>query len=85
MAGRDVIGETAGKPVEETQTPLQALSEHSARLFHDDPAWSWRVQDLLRAGFGVEDIALALRCDVRFVRAEVQILREQGRLVEVLR
>jgi len=50
----------------------------------DDPQWSVRVQTLLRLGYGVEDIALRLGCDVKYVRAEVQILREQGRLPGVL-
>lgn len=43
-----------------------------------------RVHGYLRDGYGVEDIAIMLGCDVAHVRAEVEILRAEGRL-EVLR
>ena len=40
--------------------------------------WIARVRLLLRDGFGVEDIAVRLKCCVDDVRAEVAILRENG-------
>lgn len=40
--------------------------------------------DLLRAGFGVEDIAARLDCTTEKVRREVQKLRDSGRLMAVL-
>lgn len=46
--------------------------------------WIVKVRDLLRQGFGVEDIAVKLKCDVSHVRAEVEIYRREGRLKEVL-
>ena len=46
--------------------------------------WRADVRYLLRTGLGVEDIAIKIRCPVRFVRAEVQILREEGKLAKML-
>lgn len=43
-----------------------------------------RVHSYLRDSYGVEDIAIMLGCNVDHVRAEVEILRAEGRL-EVLR
>lgn len=51
---------------------------------HVNHAWKVKVHRLLRQGYGVEDIADKLTCDVSHVRLEVQILREEGRLIEVL-
>ena len=45
--------------------------------------WHCRVSALLRHGYGTEDIAIKLGCDVEHVRLEVDILREQGRLAEI--
>lgn len=42
--------------------------------------WIGSVVRLLRDGYGVEDIAVMLRCDAQAVRDEVAILREEGRL-----
>ena len=42
--------------------------------------WICRVREALKAGFGVEDIALREKCDVADVRAEVEILRDGGEL-----
>ena len=47
--------------------------------------WICRVREHLREGFGVEDIAIRLKCDVEAVRAEVWILREQGDLERIYR
>jgi len=40
--------------------------------------------DLLRAGFGVEDIAIKINCTVERVRREVAKLRASGKLLAVL-
>lgn len=42
--------------------------------------WICRVRESLKAGFGVEDIALRENCDVEDVRKEVIILRESDSL-----
>lgn len=52
--------------------------------------WQMLVHGMLRAGFGVEDIALratkrGLRTTADQVRNEITILRNEGRLLEVLR
>ena len=47
--------------------------------------WQRWVRRYLRAGYGTEDIAMMLKCDVSAVRLEVKILRESGKLREVLR
>lgn len=47
--------------------------------------WICRVRESLREGYGVEDIALRLKCDVEDVRQEVKILREQGDLERIYR
>lgn len=46
--------------------------------------WQRRVADLLREGFGVEDIAIRMKCSTADVRREVEILRNEGRLRDVL-
>lgn len=43
-------------------------------------SWICRVRTLLKEGFGVENIAIKLNCDVQAVRNEVVILRELGEL-----
>jgi hypothetical protein len=45
--------------------------------------WQARVRGLLRDGYGVEDIAVRLKCDVADVRAEVAILRADGQLAAI--
>ena len=50
----------------------------------DNDAWQRRVADLLREGFGVEDIAIRLKCSADDVRREVTILRNEGWLRDVL-
>lgn len=47
--------------------------------------WISRVRALLKEGFGVEDIAVELVCDVEKVRLEVQILRAEGELDGIYR
>jgi DNA-binding NarL/FixJ family response regulator len=47
--------------------------------------WQWRVRRLLKAGFGVEDIAEILKCKLETVRQEVSILREDGDLESMFR
>lgn len=42
--------------------------------------WIGRVKALIRDGYGVEDIAVKLACDVACVRTEVAILRDMGEL-----
>ncbi len=46
--------------------------------------WQSRVASLLRDGFGVEDIAIRMKCSTADVRREVEILRNEGRLRDVL-
>lgn len=46
--------------------------------------WNESVHDLLRQGFGVEDIAIRIGCTAERVRREVNNLRQTGRLREVL-
>lgn len=45
--------------------------------------WQYRVRSHLRDGYGVEDIAVNLRCPVADVRREVEILREAGELQKI--
>jgi len=47
--------------------------------------WIARVRTLLAEGYGVEDIALKLRCDPDAVRNEIRILRASGELEEIVR
>lgn len=47
-------------------------------------AWSREVKRLMRKGYGVEDVAVILKCDLQYVRDEVQILREEGRIEEIV-
>lgn len=42
--------------------------------------WIGRVRALIREGYGVEDIAVKLGCDVACVRTEIEILRQSGDL-----
>lgn len=46
--------------------------------------WQSRVASLLRDGFGVEDIAIRMKCSTADVRREVEILRSEGRLRDIL-
>lgn len=47
--------------------------------------WMVRVRTLLGQGFGVEDIAIKLKCAVADVRREVEIYRQEGRIKEIVR
>ena len=47
-------------------------------------AWT-ACHELLRSGYGVEDISLRLNCSVEKVRREVKSLRDRGDLIGVLR
>jgi hypothetical protein len=47
--------------------------------------WQQKVRFLRRRGYGVEDIAVMHKCDVAAVRAEVSILRQEGRLAEIVK
>lgn len=46
--------------------------------------WVSQVHQLLQAGYGIEDIALKLKCSPSKVRGEVQMLRGLGVLEYVL-
>ena len=46
--------------------------------------WMVTVRRMLRQGWGVEDIAVRLKCHPNNVRAEVEIYRKEGRLREIL-
>lgn len=48
-------------------------------------AWQGLVSQYLREGYGVEDIALFMECDVALIRTEVSILRQEGRLRDIVR
>lgn len=48
-------------------------------------AWIACVRHRLGQGYGTEDIALSLGCDIEDVRREVQIYRDEGRIAEVCR
>jgi hypothetical protein len=50
---------------------------HSARM---NSQWIALCKEMLRVGYGVEDIADRLACSVKSVRMEVSILRETGEL-----
>lgn len=45
--------------------------------------WQGRVKNLLRAGYGADDIALQLDCAPETVRTEIRILRATGDLEEI--
>lgn len=51
---------------------------------HQNTAWQTRIKELLRQGYGVEDIAIKTKVKTDAVRREVQIMREEGTLCEVL-
>lgn len=42
--------------------------------------WMCRVREALKAGYGVEDIAIREGCSIEDVRREVAILRAEGQL-----
>lgn len=56
-----------------------------ADLGRSNSQWIARVSILLREGFGVEDIAIKLKCTVEAVRMEVKILRECRLLENIYR
>lgn len=47
--------------------------------------WQARVRELLREGFGTEDIAILTETHPETVRREVAILRESGELKNIYR
>ena len=47
--------------------------------------WMVRVRTLLGQGWGVEDIAIKLKCSADDVRREVEIYRQEGRIKEIVR
>lgn len=50
------------------------------RISPSDPAWPGHVRNLLRLGYGVEDIAVMLGCRADSVRFHVRHLRAIDRL-----
>lgn len=50
---------------------------------HLNSMWIGAVREALRLGFGVEDIAVQLGCNVESVRLEVSILRQSGELKKI--
>lgn len=51
----------------------------------ENSAWQGKVSNLLAQGYGVEDIALRLRCKISDVRQEVEILRGEGKIERIVR
>jgi hypothetical protein len=52
---------------------------------HQNSEWQGRVATMLGWGLGCEDIAVRMKCSADDVRREVAILRQEGRLAEVLK
>lgn len=52
---------------------------------NENTGWQVRVSNLLRRGYGVEDIAVKLKCKADDVRREVEIYRQEGRIKEIVR
>jgi DNA-binding NarL/FixJ family response regulator len=46
--------------------------------------WQLKVHRLLGQGFGVEDIAIELGMDAKYIRHEIQELRQKGNLMMVI-
>ena len=53
------------------------MTRYCADDFND---WQLKVHRLLGQGFGVEDIAIKLECDLARVRDEIKSLRRKGKL-----
>lgn len=51
----------------------------------ENSKWQGDVARLLGEGFGAEDIAIRLKCAADDVRREISILRQEGRLAEIVR
>lgn len=47
--------------------------------------WQVKVRNLLSQGYGVEDIAIRLKCGVEDIRREVAIYRQEGRIEDIVR
>ena len=47
--------------------------------------WIKRVHELLKDGYGVEDISILLGCSVESVRSELSVLRRIGALSRMFR
>lgn len=59
----------------------QIMDEKMTRYCADDYTnWQLKVHRLLGQGFGVEDIAINLECDIARVRDEITSLRKKGKL-----
>lgn len=56
------------------------MSEDVSKAERRNSAWQGRVKSLTAQGWGSEDIANRLGCDLQDVRREIQILRESGEL-----
>lgn len=46
--------------------------------------WIVRVRELMRQGFGVEDVAMKLGCEAEHIRNEVAIYRAEGRIRDLI-
>ena len=51
----------------------------------ENSAWQGHVARLLAEGYGAEDIAIRLGCAADDVRREMEILRQEGRLRDIVR
>jgi hypothetical protein len=60
------------------------LGSH-AMTGQSNSTWQGRVVALLRQGYGAEDIAIRLNCAADDVRREMEILRQEGRLRDIVR
>ena len=59
------------------------LDPHKA-VMPGSPIWVKMVEFRLKEGFGVEDVAVQLRCDVERVRGHVAALRASGDLKAIV-
>lgn len=57
---------------------IAIVEKKKAKIKVGSPIWRNRVKFNLISGFGVEDIALKLKCDVEDVRQEMRALRHHG-------
>ena len=55
-----------------------SVEKDSERQSH--AKWAEQVHRFLRSGYGVEDIAIMTNVEIKFVRHEVQELRQKGKL-----
>ena len=45
--------------------------------------WIYQVRQMLKSGYGTEDIAINLKCKLQDVKNEVDILRQSGELKKI--